>query len=100
MKKLNATVTINPTFTAEDWQLYSSKDLFGDQPRLVAAELNRNLAMCVNDGQSIEVTRRHMYAIMKQNSRLGTMDSEALHFLEDILERIYSFKSKFNPSLR
>lgn len=92
MKELNKRVTINPVFSASDWQLYS----FSDDPekaqksKEAAAALNATLKKAVNkkDSKRAAVVFA-MRKVMIEYSDCGARDTEPWDFLIDILDEIY-----------
>jgi hypothetical protein len=77
--------SIDPTFPAEDWQLFSDKE------GVVHAvnDLNATLRACYNSGSSKADTYRAMCSVMHHYSKFGAEDTEPIQFLEDILDDIY-----------
>jgi hypothetical protein len=85
MKRLNLKPTIDPVFTAEEWQLFTcSMDCTGP-----AGELNYNLKWAINSGLTRRDAEKHMGEIMRKLSDFGACDSEPIWFLEPIMDKIY-----------
>lgn len=77
--------TIQLHLTAEDWDLYSSKEgVEGAADRLTSS-----LEDYVNNGLGLQDTRRHMLTLMELESKFGAADSEPLRVLDDLLNLIY-----------
>lgn len=92
MKNLNKRVTIDPKFSADEWELYSFSDDPGRAQKLkeAAVALNKALKTAVNKKGSTRVdvdiaTRK----VMLKYSDCGARDIETLNFVFDILDEIY-----------
>lgn len=73
--------TINVTFTAKQWDLYTvNRDCTE-----AAKAINKTLEYAVNRGFSMDLVRVHMDDVMTKYSKFGASDSEPQHLLEDIL---------------
>jgi len=82
---LNITRHIEPTFTADQWDLYTrSKDC--DH---VAKELNSTLADCFNSGKEASETFQTMWLVMKKYADYGACDSEPCHMLDKVMMVLY-----------
>lgn len=85
MKRLNMSITIDPAFTAEDWQLYtSSMDCVP-----AANSLNKALKEAVNSGANREDVEKLVNKEMNRLRNFGAIDSEPRWFLEDVLDQIF-----------
>lgn len=89
IKNLNLTPTIRPSFTPEQWQLYTASV----DCTHAARELNETLAEAVNAGNSRSEVQQKMSVVMKKNAYFGACDSEPRWFLEDVLDEIYGKES-------
>lgn len=85
MKNLNMRVHIEPTFTAEEWQLFTaSMDC-----AKVAEKLNYELKIVVNGGNERFQVEKHMEQWMRKFAEYGAYDSEPIWFLQQVLDEIY-----------
>lgn len=84
MNKLGIKIVIDPTFSADDWELFM---LPGSDE--VASELNASLKEAVNSGMSKRDAYDAVYVVMKKHSSFGAADSEPLWLLERSLNKIY-----------
>jgi len=84
-RKIRTRKTIDLFLTAEDWDLYSTKD--GVEG--AADRLNAELERCVNEGMGIDDTSRIMIKTMEYEREFGATDSEPVRVLEDLLDLIY-----------
>lgn len=85
MLNLTRTVKIDPKFTADDWQLYTSSM----KCTRVANSLNRSLKTLVNNGKSRQDVYESMITIMHLYSKYGASDTEPRWVLEDVLSQVY-----------
>lgn len=74
-----------PVLTADDWELYMSKE--GAEEAAVA--LNNALAEAVNAGMSGEEVESAMHGLMSRLSKFGAMDTEPRYVLTTLLRRIF-----------
>ena len=88
-KALNASVRINPTFTNDYWQLYSSKGGYKSAVR----KLNSALKKAVNEKDSTRFSvRNSMIPVFIQLCEFGAQDTEPREFFYSILDQIYGEK--------
>lgn len=89
-KALNASVKINPTFTNDYWQLYSSKPGY----KTAVRKLNSSLKKFVNEKDSTRSTvRNSMHPVFKSLEDFGANDTEPRELFYTILDQIYGDKS-------
>ena len=88
--QLNMRKVIYPTFTADDWQLYSDEE-DGYQPsKAVAIVLNDKLRELVNaQGSTASKVYEGMAKVMYAHRDRGADDTEPRAFLRELLEKIY-----------
>lgn len=84
--EINRKVTICATFTAEQWQLYSSMDGVDS----VADGLNNALNLLVNRGFDRKTVENSMHKEMQAVRHFGAIDSEPMWFLQDVLDEIFT----------
>ena len=85
MKRLNMTVNVDPTFTADDWQLYTSNEGSAE----AAVELNTALKEAVAKYTERCDVEDAMHTAMGKLRNFGASDSEPRWFLQDILDKLY-----------
>ncbi len=83
--KLAMSVSIKPSFTAEDWQLYTVSRPCEE----AAAKLNEALAAAVNAGMTRRQVEERMDEVMSELARFGAADSEPANLLAEILDRVF-----------
>lgn len=86
--EIQRVVKIQAHFTAEQWQLYTSK--MPCECKVAASALNDELVRCVNLGYSKEDTSRFVRSVMRSWAEYGANDSEPHRFLESVLDEIYA----------
>lgn len=74
-----------PALTADDWELYATKE--GAEE--AAQAINNALAKAVNAGLPAEQVEDHMYKVMMGIRGFGALDTEPRQVLRVILSRIY-----------
>lgn len=85
MRGLKKKVQIDASFSADDWQLYtSSLDC-----AMAASCLNAMLMALVNQGNSRHEVEVGMSKEMSRLSKYGASDSEPRYVLECILDEVY-----------
>jgi hypothetical protein len=77
--------TIELSLTADDWDLYTSKE----GAEACALRLNQLLEQCVNYRMGMKDTYYRMINEMQTESAFGAADSEPLRVLDDVLELVY-----------
>lgn len=86
MKRLNISVQIDPQFTADDWQLYTSTMDCTD----VANQLNTKLKELVNENiKTRGCIEDEMYKLMNKLASFGAADWEPFHFFKQILDKCF-----------
>jgi hypothetical protein len=83
--KIRVKKTIELSLTAEDWDLYSTKE----NVEGVANVLNQNLQHVVNSGVGCTDAIRHMCKVMDQYAKYGAADTEPMRVLDDLINLIY-----------
>jgi hypothetical protein len=83
--KLAMSVSIKPTFTANDWQLYTVSRPCEE----AALKLNEALAAAVNAGMTRAQVMRRMDVVMTELREFGAADSEPSHLLDEVLGHIF-----------
>lgn len=77
--------TIALFLTAEDWDLYTTKE----GADVCADRLNSMLEDCVNARMGLDRTLRYMLDFMESEREFGAADSEPLRVLDELLNMIY-----------
>jgi hypothetical protein len=86
MRNLNKTIKIDPKFTAEEWQLYTT----GMKCTRAANALNAALKRLVNANGSTDMSVAFgMGQVLEKYSKFGANDSEPRWMLQDILTQVY-----------
>lgn len=78
-------VHIEPTFTADDWQLFTALP----DCNAVAEKLNYELKIIVNSGSERFQVEKHMEPWLQRFSAYGASDSESRWFLKQVLDEIF-----------
>jgi hypothetical protein len=89
-KALNASVKINPTFTNDYWQLYSSKGGY----KSAVKKLNSALQKAVNAKDSTRFSvSAAMQPVFRELEDFGASDTEPRELFYTVLDQIYGDKS-------
>lgn len=93
---LKVKVTIDVTFSNEEWKLLNSAN-----NAEVADKLNSRLCQLINDFEfDKETTRLRMMAIMMANAQYGAYDSDSIEFLDQVLLKIFEFKNQHTEHIQ
>lgn len=89
MMNLEVTRKIKCDFTAEQWQLYTNSFPYSETNR-VAKDLNESLEVLYNDGRNQKAfVLMTMMNELKRFRKYGAADSEAMWFLERVVNQLY-----------
>lgn len=84
--KVKVKKTISLSLTAEDWDLYSTKE----NVEGAANRLNVSFEHAVNSGMSQVDAMRFMLREMEDLSSYGAADSEPGYVLDDLFDMVYN----------
>jgi hypothetical protein len=85
--RLNVKRQIEPTLTADDWQLYTNSK----NCDAAAIELNNQLAAAFNAGCPRPDVEAFVVQAMKKNKEFGAYDTEPCAVLADILDHLFPY---------
>jgi hypothetical protein len=90
ISKLGKKVTIDPSLSGDDWQLYTQSR--PEECESAAQALNAALGAAVNCGKRRPEVQAAVWAVMAQLSKTGAYDTEPRGVLEDILDDVFGPK--------